>query len=207
MSASGCELHVLSDHAGEEFVPVITNGDGACSLHSVFGIPTINRRTGATEMYCSDARSVPAKLFGASLQSVRERVSQKDLLQAVETSLFADLWTPEVTSESSNEIRIFNGLLQQSNVSLHDRACAARTADLCGNERADAAKATLRIKSWVFFCSEEAAHYVCVLAERSRLDWTHWHGPCVDSDGYVKGTRERAPSRIPQSKYDARAVR
>ena len=62
MSASGCELHVLSDHVGEEFVPVITNGDGACSLHSVFGIPTINRRTGATEMYCSDARSVPSEV-------------------------------------------------------------------------------------------------------------------------------------------------
>ena len=45
MSASGCELHVFSDHVGEEFVPVIANGDGACSLHSVFGIPTINRRT------------------------------------------------------------------------------------------------------------------------------------------------------------------
>ena len=60
-----------------------------------------------------------------------------------------------------------------------------------------------RCASKVFFCSGEAAHYVCVLAERSRLDWTHWHGPCVDSDGYVKGTREPAPSRIPQSKYDA----
>ena len=155
MSASGCELHVLSDHVGEEFVPVITNGDGACSLHSVFGIPTINRRTGATEMYCSDARSVPAKLFGASVQSVRERVSQKDLLQAVETSLFADLWTPEVTSESSNETRIFNGLLQQSNASLHDIACAARTADLCGKERAAAAKATLRIKAGSSFVPEK----------------------------------------------------
>ena len=91
MRAFGYELYVFSDHVGEEFVPVITNGDGACSLHSVFGIPTFNRRTGATEMYCSDARSVPAKLFGAGLQSVRERVSQKDLLQAVETSLFADV--------------------------------------------------------------------------------------------------------------------
>ena len=42
-----------------------------------------------------------------------------------------------------------------------------------------------------------------VLARRSRWDCTDWDGPCVDSDGYVKGTRERAPSRIPQSKYDA----
>ena len=130
-------------------------------------------------------------------------MSQKNLLQAVETNLFADLWTPDVTSDSSNETGIFNGLLQQSNVSLHDRACAARTADLCGNERADAAKATLRIKNWVFFCSGEAAHLVRVLVERSRLDWTYWDGPCVDSDCYVKGTREPAPSRIPQSKYDA----
>ena len=134
MRVFGYELDVFSDHVGEHFVPVITNGDGACSLHSVFGIPTINNRTGATEMYCSDARSVPAKLFGASLQSVRERVSQKDFLQAFETSLFADFGTPKLTSESSNEIRIFNRLSKQRNVSFHDRACAARTADLCGKE-------------------------------------------------------------------------
>ena len=42
-----------------------------------------------------------------------------------------------------------------------------------------------------------------VLAQRSRLDCPDWYGPCVDSDGNVKGTREPAPSRIPQSKYDA----
>ena len=94
------ELDAFSDYVSEEFVPVITNGDCGCALHSVFGIPTFNRRTGATEMYCSDARSVAAKLLGASLQSLRERVSQKNILQAVETSFFADLWTPEVTSES-----------------------------------------------------------------------------------------------------------
>ena len=71
------ELDAFSDYVSEEFVPVITNGDGACSLHSVFGIPTFNRRTGATEMYCSDARSVAAKLFGARLQRLRERVSHQ----------------------------------------------------------------------------------------------------------------------------------
>ena len=44
------ELDAFSDYVSEEFVPVITNGDGGCALHSVFGIPTFNRRTGATEM-------------------------------------------------------------------------------------------------------------------------------------------------------------
>ena len=148
----GYDLDFFSDHVNEEFVPVITDGDGACSLHSAFGTPTVHRRTGATEMYCLDVRNVPATLFGTSLQSARRRVSQKDFFQAIATSLFADLCTPKLASESSNEIRISNTLLQHSNVSLRDRTYAVRTAALCGKECGAAAKATLRIKKPRFFC-------------------------------------------------------
>ena len=37
MRASGDELIVFSDYVGEEFVPMIMNGNGACLLHAVFG--------------------------------------------------------------------------------------------------------------------------------------------------------------------------
>ena len=203
LRASVDELDALSDYANEEFVPVITSGDGACALHSVFGVPTVNRTSGRMEMFCSQARSLPAKFFGADLKSVRERVTQNNVLQAVETELFADLWQPKVTSHSSDESRIFIDILQRRNPSLHNKACAARSADICSNQSAKATKTALRMQSCLFFSSDEAPHYVSVLAEGSALDWTDWHGPCVDSDGYVKGTRELAPSSIPQNKYDA----
>ena len=86
---------------------------------------------------------------------------------------------------------------------MHARACAARQADICSNQRADAAKANLRVQSRLFFSSVEARHYVRVLADETGIDWPHWRGPCVDSDGYVKGTRTQAPSCIPDTKYDA----
>ena len=197
------DLDAFSDYANEEFVPVITSGDGACGLHSVFGTPTMNRRTGETEMFCLQARSLPATFLGAGLKTLRERVSEQNFLQAVETELFADLWSPQVTSDSSNENRIFNAILQQQDTLLHARACAARQADICSNQRADAAKANLRVQSRLFFSSVEARHYVRVLADESGIDWPHWRGPCVDSDGYVKGTRTQAPSCIPDTKYDA----
>ena len=85
LRASVDELDALSDYANEEFVPVITSGDGACALHSVFGVPTVNRTSGRMEMFCSQARSLLAKFFGADLKSVRERVTQNNVLQAVET--------------------------------------------------------------------------------------------------------------------------
>ena len=110
------ELDAFSDYANEEFVPVITSGDGACGLHSVFGTPTMNRRTGETEMFCPQARSLPATFLGAGLKTLRERVSEQNFLQAVETELFADLWSPQVTSDSSNESRIFTAILQREDI-------------------------------------------------------------------------------------------
>ena len=79
------ELDAFSDYANEEFVPVITSGDGACGLHSVFGTPTMNRRTGETEMFCPQARSLPATFLGAGLKTLRARVSEQNFLQAVDT--------------------------------------------------------------------------------------------------------------------------
>ena len=108
MRASGDELVVFSDYVGEEFVPVITNGNGACLLHAVFGTANFDPRKRERNMYCSGARSLPAKLLGAVLPSLRERVPQQDLLQALETSVFADLWTSNLTSENANETIIFH---------------------------------------------------------------------------------------------------
>ena len=58
-----------------EHIRLKTNDDGACALHSVFGLPTMDKQDGI-EFFVSDARQRLVRTFGATAQEFQQRLKK-----------------------------------------------------------------------------------------------------------------------------------
>ena len=74
---------------GERYVACKTNDDGACGLHSIFGIMD----TG--EFECRDARLVAERLMSIGLPEIKRKCDHATCA-AFETTLWSDFFLPSV---------------------------------------------------------------------------------------------------------------
>ena len=218
---------VLRSHENEAFIPIRTNGDGACSLHAVFGVPTLNATTRVCGLKSEHARGIASKCAGSSLRRLREKVSTAALLNAVENSLWFELFVPTLKGQDSSEGRVFHTKLKQGNKQLYDSACVFYQEQLQQSWRAGQSRNRLRCKSREFFCPAHEMQFVRVLAQHceclpfaapaildlsdddfgrfyaEHAQYSEWLGPCVGNDGTIKGTRVVPPANCPRRKYEA----
>ena len=74
--------------SGDGYVDFRTTGDGACSLHAVFGEP-VQCSDGGWELRCPGARAKIAQLLEGRLADLREQLNpNKEFLDAVKSSLW-----------------------------------------------------------------------------------------------------------------------
>ena len=75
--------------ASERWCSVKTNGNGACSVHSVFGKPTVWQ-----ELECENARERAVQLMGKTFAEFKRRVRDDTVAETIATMLWGDLVYP-----------------------------------------------------------------------------------------------------------------
>ena len=89
--------------------PIVTNGDGACAIHSVFGRPGANR-----ELFASRARILAAFLLGDSLERLWEDGAAQQHVAEIEASLWYEFALPYLRGSPSSEGQCFGVFWSES---------------------------------------------------------------------------------------------
>ena len=108
---------------GATCVPLQTNGNGACSVHAVWGQASL-ARDGSWELMCADGRARIGKLLGNDCRSLEQKLDDKRYLHAIVSSLWSELFVPSSQPGASSESRAFAASLKQRNESLFQKARA-----------------------------------------------------------------------------------
>ena len=83
------------------FASLHTNGDGACALHSLLGVPHYG--VAGWELKARDARSLVIPLFGHSLDQLRYERREALLLMEIEVALLHELLLPCLENDPAAE--------------------------------------------------------------------------------------------------------
>ena len=81
-----------------EHIRLKTNGGGACALHSVFGLPSMDEENGI-EFFASDARPKLVRTLGATAQEFQHRLNTEWFLTNIVTELWGDGLRPILLQE------------------------------------------------------------------------------------------------------------
>ena len=81
-----------------EHIRLKTNGDGACALHSVFGVPSPSAENGI-EFFAVDARKRLVSTLGETAQQFEQRLNADWLLTNIVTELWGDGLRPILLRE------------------------------------------------------------------------------------------------------------
>ena len=85
---------------------IVTNGNGACALHSVFGKPDARK-----ELFCENARDIMWHYLQRPWSEVEGHLSQ-NLAKAIQSKLWTDFLLPVVRGDAViDEQKIFSDLL------------------------------------------------------------------------------------------------
>ena len=101
---------------GEQFRAVVTNGDGACALHSVFGAPR------ARELFMIGARDWAVQCLSTLPGATATDATATRALVSIHTSLWSDLAQPVLRGRSTVEGGIFWRALATTAPSLAEEA-------------------------------------------------------------------------------------
>ena len=107
--------------------PVTTNGDGACAIHSVWGVPD-----NLSQLTCPEARRFAAEAMGESLLHLRTHIPLefREDVHDLATSLWSEYMVGYFEGQRSPEIQSFKQHLQRLHPDL------LREAQACFNRRA-----------------------------------------------------------------------
>ena len=185
---------------------VATNGDGACSLHAVFGQPDAHG-----VLFAAEAR----KLAQMYMRRVRDTSSDQNLvagsIHTVELSLWCEFVAPYLAGDISREGEIF----WQELCSRHPLIAASCKVQHQANQArargSAAAKARVLAASSSFFSKDMEEQFVRPLAIQLGYLPAGSNTECADdfrnsshsADGYVCGTRLTFPAGGPPTKYAA----
>ena len=198
---------------------VKTNGDGACSIHSVFGVPTIRG-----ELYCDAARSLGRQLLSGSPDDLVYAGAAPEHVRAICTSLWSEFTLPVLRGVPTTEGTFFWESLQEKNPALAVEAQAVFAATQEKRRLHECAKNASIIASRDFFCVEIEENLIRPLAvSRGMLppdvnpqgmgadglarictenpEACEFLMPARGEDGFIVGTRSIFPPGGPSCKY------
>ena len=101
----------------QQMQSIRTSGDGACSMHAVFG-----KSSGRGELYEPNARSLAANLLGASPQELLNGGAEAQHVRAIRESLWSEFTVPALQGNASVEGTCFWEALCLSNIDLAEEA-------------------------------------------------------------------------------------
>ena len=126
---------------------VQTNGNGACGLHAVFGVPSDQR-----ELEHWDARGLARELLGTPFALLRQQLgAQSEILTTVEAKIWEDFVLPDLEEEDVNrltrEVRIFATLFRGASYKdVRDKALRRRAENVQSGQAKDCAKEVLYVQ-------------------------------------------------------------
>ena len=214
-------------HIGSELVGAVTNGNGACGLHAIFGEPSTRG-----ELYKEGARRLAATLLCSNPQALQQAGVEQRYITSIGQSFWNEFVKPTLKEEPSargGESLLFWRTLQKM---LPDLAQECQACYIEYGKRAETLADTRRAvttASQRFFTLEMEECFVRPLAtgrgflpqsiEMPRLgdsryiahllqpnpDNSEWLGPAFDEAGYIRASqpREMFPSEGPLCKYMA----
>ena len=204
-----------------EMQTIVTNDDGACAMHSIYGRP--NARG---ELFVDRAREKAAAL----LQTLPERANACGTgarqLENLHTCLWADMVVPHLEGNGSPEASMFWKTLSEVTpaLALEARACHAQRPVFERNFAEAKRRAVVASRSFFTAANLRSVREVaCMLgyipttavfsfsSGRPRLLETSINSEdagaeglrSCSSDGFVKGTREALPLNEPNCKFAA----
>ena len=103
-------LAAMRENIPKQLRAIVTNDDGGCAVHSVFGHPNARR-----ELYLPDARAFAARLLGDSWERLVQDGAALEHVQAIRESLWYEFALPHLRGTPSTEGTCFwNALQRQS---------------------------------------------------------------------------------------------
>ena len=212
----------LKPHLSGQVCSAKTNGDGACAMHAVFGIPSAS-----SELFLSDARKNAICALRTLPAAANGNVTAKHLYESLLTNIWVDFAVPYITGEPSAESRAFWSSLENISPALavearsfyHTRSaledCKFRMkAEALLRSRClfTADHESLHVRGFAqklnYLPSELEVHVVAGQVRVSKADLQR-DGKCEGlqpahgSDGFIRGTRVAFPDDGPSCKYEA----
>ena len=154
---------------GTSFVPMHTNGDGACSVHAAWGEARATS-AGHWELWCEDARVKIRSLLDDDVQAVRASVNHNEFFDMDILSIpWEELFVPVMQGHGDSEGRAFVESLKKRNNPLFEQAKNFLEKRDCDTHEVNKKRADLRRKSREFFHKTLEAEVVRKLAEAFSL--------------------------------------
>ena len=110
----------MRENIPNELHAIVTNDDGGCAVHSIFGHPNANR-----ELYLPDARAFAARLLGDSWERLVQDGASLEHVQAIRASLWYEFALPHLRGTPSTEGTCFWNALQRQSPMLAEEATSA----------------------------------------------------------------------------------
>ena len=169
---------------------VITNTNGACALHAVFGQPNV-----AQEMFARGARDIAAYYLSALPEAAYQSEEVFLLYDIIQASLWSEFARPHLTNSGTLEAKLFWTILKKKEPAL--AAEAKSSVDAGASEPADFAARSWQvylecIREGSYFFSVEELVVICMQARVSVAvfkqigdvltfagGWFGEEGPCV----------------------------
>ena len=202
--------------SGQLFQKIDTDGDGACAIHSVFGAPSIEL---SNRLFVQNARARAIATLGDTASEFRRRLEGSSFYESICTALWGDLLLP-ILYASAHEptpliVRSQGKILWnciERDGALSDLLRRHVKTELEKRRNADAIKAEAKQRFNTLCRKDYDGLWAMVTAQMNEaaVVWNPEAMP-VDSNGFVKGTRTKMPSRDPpltmhEALLDQRAV-
>ena len=91
---------------GEDFISVLTNGDGGCALHAVWGAP---HGVHGLSLPCGqvEGRRLCCSMLSDSWETAKAQVGNWEVFEQISLSLWSELAEPGSREDGDNEARLF----------------------------------------------------------------------------------------------------
>ena len=191
----------------KEYCTIPTNGDGACAVHSVFGVPCPARDN---KLFVANARGRLVATFGRTAAEFRQRLQNDDLYTSVFSALWKDGLHPILLRECGSKAHlnisatgeiVWSKVTANANIKQRLKKFVEEQVHRGGIDSSYSERA---YQSFARICKPEYNGFLALFAEC--LEWDGSESPSLMEFGQelVKGTREVMPdNNKPSTKLDA----